>query len=358
MTIKPKMRNPILVIILSFSAMSLYAQNVSNIDQVGLNNEGIVKQTGSHASDLVQKSTASGSSEENTASITQSDIIPSSTSGSESIVKQFGNSHTTTVIQIGKNTLESSIGTQSTPNVGNETQANQYGKLNEGEQFITGSTATDSKLTLIQNGASNSSFQNGLSTISSSGYVAQSGSSNIAWQQIEGSENSASTTQLQNNNFSYQQVELTTSSRNTNTVTQTGDFNTSRIVTTGSDNKFNLQQIGDNNVLVGISENIATNAVQNGNLNKASLIQNGHENDIFLDQTGNSNTIKGYYTTSATQFGDLNSNSFSQNGEGLLIQSSKYGNGNSEQVIQTGSSNTSNAIQTGNLNSSSVRQGN
>lgn len=338
--------------------MSLYAQNISTIDQVGLYNEGTVNQTGSHTSELIQKSNASVSSEENVTTVTQSDIISSSTTGSKSTVKQYGNSHTTTVTQKGKNTLESYIGSQSNPNVGNQTQADQYGNLNKGEQFITGSAATDSKLTLIQNGTSNISFQNAPSAISTTGYVAQSGKSNTAWQQIEGSQNNASTTQLQDNNYSHQQIELATSSRNTNIVTQTGDFNTSRIVTTGSDNKFNLQQIGDDNVLVGISENISSNAIQNGNLNKSSLIQNGHENDIYLDQTGNSNTIKGYYTTSATQLGDLNSNSFSQNGEGLLIQSSQYGSGNAEQVIQTGSSNTSNVIQTGNLNSSAIRQGN
>lgn len=354
------MKKTTLIIIISFSSLTVkvYAQSISNLDQVGSHNQGVITQTGHHTSQLTQKSNASTSSEGNSAEVKQSDIIPSNITGNNSTVEQHGNSHTTKVTQTGKNTLESYIGASGAANVGNETYTTQYGKDNTGQQAILGITATKSKLTLIQNGNDNNSDQNALSSITSTGYVAQSGNENIAWQQIEGEKNDASTTQLENNNYSYQQIEGPTSSKNTSTVTQTGDYNTSRIVTTGVDNKFGLQQIGDDNKLVGISGNIASNAVQNGNLNKTSLLQNGDENDIRLEQNGNSNTIKGYFTTSATQFGNNNQNTFSQNGEGLLIQSSQYGNSNSENVIQTGSNSTSNAIQTGNLNSSVVRQGN
>jgi hypothetical protein len=347
----------IILALIGFS-IEVFAQARSRKDQYGDHNQAIVTQTGDHDSQVLQKSTATSSAEQNLVTITQKDIISPIRTGSNVIVKQYGNSHTTTVIQTGKNQLESYIGANGTPNANNETSAKQYGLDNVGKQSILASAGANSVLILIQNGTGNSSTQTAHSTIASTGYVAQSGIENISLQQIEGEGNQASITQLNDYNYSYQSFEGQISSGNSITVKQAGDENSSSIVTSGQSNLFNLQQIGDGNNLVGLSGDPASSAIQNGHLNKTSLLQNGNSNEIRLEQGGNSNTIRGPLTSSATQYGNENLKTLSQNGEGLQIKSAQYGTFNSENVIQTGSLSTSKVIQNGDFNTTVIRQRN
>lgn len=350
------MKKPILLLVILFPFAGLYAQNHSSVSESGDYNTAIIDQNGMHTSTVKQRSNATEEQNGNLVDVSQKNTSPN-LSGNKSKVEQHGRSHKSTVIQTGRNTLESYIGSQYRANVANETYSSQYGTDNAGWQSITGSSSTQTSLTLIQNKTDNISIQVAQYAKSSKGYVAQSGIANTSWQKIEGTSNSASTTQLHNNNYSFQQIEGVNSEQNINKVVQTGDRNTSRISVDGNYNEFSLKQVGDDNELIGTSNNFNSKAKQSGDLNKSVLTQNGDENRIRLEQNGNLNTVKGITSSGAIQFGDNNRAVFSQDGDGNTIVSSQYGDKNKEYVDQSGTTSISNILQVGDKNSSSVFQG-
>jgi minor curlin subunit len=359
---KSFMKKIILTVAALLAGGFVFAQNsVSTIVETGDHSRAIVTQAGTHTSSVLQKSNATSVADENLATITQTNIPVYNTTGNSSLVEQHGNSHIITVIQIGDNALEAYIGSDGSfvdANTDNETFARQNGVGNDGEQYIRGGGATKSKLTLNQGGLTNSSTQIASWAVSSKGTVSQAGNSNGSWQQVDGTKNEASTTQLGDDNYSFQWIENGGSSDNRSNVLQAGNRNTSGVLIKGDDNVFSLSQIGNDNVLVGITGGIYSNAEQIGDGNSAVLTQTGDENEFWVEQTGNDNKIKGTTLVGALQLGTGNKAIFSQNGDENTIISNQVGHNNFEKVIQTGEEQNSITRQTGVANVGNISQGN
>ena len=333
--------------------------NVSLVGETGDFNRAVITQVGTHSSSVLQKSNSSSQADENLATITQTNIPGYNTSGSLSNVEQHGVSHLSTVVQVGKNSLEAYIGSDGSSvdaNIDNTTNTVQFGTDNLGKQYIRGASANNSLLSLDQGGQSNNSVQTASWAIFSKGVVFQSGNANGSWQQIDGSENEAHTTQLGTGNYSFQWIENGGSSKNINSVLQTGNSNTSLVLASGDDNFFDISQIGNSNSSVGITGNIYTNAEQLGDRNKAVLTQSGDGNQIWLDQRGDDNVIKGTSILGALQLGNLNKTIFSQVGDENTIISKQLGHNNFEIVSQSVDGNSSDVRQLGNSNTSNVGQ--
>lgn len=356
------MKKIIVTVAMLLAGGYVFAQNsVSTIVETGDYSKAIVTQAGTHNSSVLQKSNATSVAEENLVTITQTNIPIYNTTGNASKVEQHGNSHISTVTQIGDNALEAYIGSDGLTvdaNVDNETFARQNGVGNIGLQYIKGAVANESKLTLNQGGFDNTSTQTASGSISSSGSVAQAGNRNESWQQVEGQRNEAFTIQLGDDNYSFQWIEGAGSADNISYALQAGDRNTSRVLTKGDENVFNLSQIGNDNISVGITGDINSNAEQIGDGNSAVLTQTGDDNQFWVEQKGNDNSIKGTTLVGAFQLGTNNKAIFSQNGDENTIVSNQIGHDNFEKVIQTGESHHSITRQTGNANVGNISQGN
>ncbi|TDE15318.1 hypothetical protein [Dyadobacter psychrotolerans] len=338
----------------------VFAQNNgSTVTQIEDFNKSVINQSGTHTSSVLQISTAASVSGENQALVTQNNIPGFQTNNSTSKVEQYGNSHLTTVLQTGQNSLEAYIGSDGTSvgaNVDNETSAIQYGTANIAKQIVRGSSATESLLSLNQAGTSNNSHQIASWAVSSEGHVQQSGNRNDVWQQVDGLRNEARVEQFDNDNYAFQWIEGGASADNLSKVSQMGDFNNARVYTHGTDNSFSASQMGDRNDLVGLSGNIYSNAEQIGTDNKALLSQIGDNNKFQIGQDGDRNTIKGTTASGALQLGDFNTGIFSQDGNDLTIISGQFGNNNAETVLQTGNLSKSTVHQSGALNNGIVTQ--
>ena len=356
------MKKTTLTVAMLLTKSFLFAQgNQSTISESGNFNVAHVDQADIHSSHIIQVSSATNASDGNLATVRQSSISNFNISQSEARIEQFGKSHISTVLQTGKNKLESYIGSDGTTpaaNSDNETYAKQYGNDNAGKQFIRGASANQSLLSLNQGGNGNNSVQTASWAVLSKGSAVQSGNTNDVWQQIDGTNNIASTVQTGSGNYSFQWIENGGSANNVNSVLQTSNNNISRIVTTGDDNVFVLNQIGDNNKSVGISGGIYTNAEQTGDRNNAVLTQTGDNNEIWLEQKGDDNTIQGTSLAGALQLGTFNKTIFSQVADGSTIISKQIGHHNSEQVMQTGNGQSSDVRQIGNSNNTNVTQAN
>jgi|GEM_PF-5424790 len=356
------MKKIILTVAMLLAGGYLFAQNsVSTIVETGDYNVGQVTQAGTHTSSILQKSNSTSIVDLNLATVTQTNIPVYNTTGNSSKIEQHGNSHISTVIQIGDNSLEAFIGSDGanvSENVDNETYAKQNGEGNAGKQYIRGGSANQSTLTLNQGGKNNNSVQTASWAVLSAGNVTQGGNNNDSWQQVDGTNNDAYTTQLGLNNYSFQWIENGGSEDNVSTALQAGNFNRSQVLTKGDNNSFNLSQIGNGNASVGITGNIYSNAEQIGDGNASLLTQTGDNNQFWTEQKGNDNNIKGTTFVGALQLGNLNQAIFSQNGDENTIISNQIGHNNFEKVVQSGEGQNSITRQTGDANVGNISQGN
>jgi len=333
--------------------------NNSVITQTGDFNKALVTETGTHTSTVLQKSNAGSAPGENLATVTQSNIQLNDVKNSVSKVEQHGNTHTTTVVQQGQNTLEAYIGSNGSvaaENVNNETYANQFGNGNIGKQFVQGSSSEGSFLSLRQSGSDNNSHQVASSAVDSEGYVIQSGARNDADQHVEGIGNEAHIEQTQDDNTAFQQILGAGSEDNYSRILQVGQENVARVVTTGNNNYFDASQLGDGNKVWGLTGTPTSYAEQTGNGNKAQLAQIGDDNEFRIYQNGDGNIITGATSLGALQFGNGNSAIYSQDGTNLKIISDQYGDNNKETVTQVGNGHISTVYQSGASNLATVRQ--
>ncbi|REA57755.1 hypothetical protein DSL64_22745 [Dyadobacter luteus] len=339
------------------SGFHVLAQNNSSVvTQLGDYNKGTVNQNGKHSSSVLQTSNATLSTQENVTDVTQKNISAFNLKESDSKVEQFGHSHTTTVIQDGKNTLEAYIGSSGAFNQNNETYSKQYGSENAGLQRIEGSVSTVSFLSLNQSGISNTSDQVAHQAVDSKGIVTQSGNFNDASQRVEGSDNEARIQQTSDGNSAFQQIIGWNSADNFSMITQSGKDNNARIVTEGDNNRFDATQLGDRNSVVGLAGTPSSNATQRGDGNNILLNQIGNDNAFHIRQEGNDNTITGTSVSGALQLGNNNTGVFAQDGSDLKIISDQFGNNNMQIVTQTGNGSESTVFQSGTTNMARVTQ--
>ncbi|MCE7042643.1 hypothetical protein [Dyadobacter sp. CY312] len=333
--------------------------NNSTVIQTGDFNRALVTETGTHTSSVLQKSNAGSAMDENLATVTQSNITATGVKNSVSKVEQHGNSHISTVTQVGQNSLEAYIGSNGSvvaQNVNNETFANQYGQGNNGKQFIQGSSAEGSFFSLRQNGSDNTSEQTANDAQDSKGYVTQSGHRNDAWQFLEGSGNEAHIEQSQDDNVAFQEIVGSGSQDNYSKILQTGDENIVRVVTEGDNNDFNATQLGDRNRVLGLTGTLTSFAGQTGSGNNALLTQSGNDNEFLILQNGDGNIITGATSLGALQLGNGNSAIYSQDGADNKIISDQYGDNNKETITQVGNGHISTVYQSGASNRATVRQ--
>lgn len=335
----------------------MLAQNNSSVvTQLGDYNKGTVNQNGKHSSSVLQTSNAALATQENVTTVTQNNISAFNLKESNSRVEQFGHSHTTTVIQDGKNSLEAYIGSAGAFNQNNETYSKQYGSDNAGLQRIQGSSSARSFLSLNQSGVSNQSEQIAYQATDSKGIVTQSGKYNEASQRIEGGDNEARIQQTSDGNSAFQQIVGPNSTGNFSTINQSGNDNNARIVTQGDNNSFDATQLGHRNSVVGLAGTPSSNAIQYGDGNDILLNQIGNDNAFHIRQEGNDNTITGTSVSGALQLGNNNTGIFSQGGSDLTIISDQFGNNNMQTVTQTGNGSESTAFQSGASNMARVTQ--
>ena len=343
------MKKMTLTVAMLLSATYLFAQNnVSEATQNADFSKSVITQTGQdHFSKVTQNSNANNALKENLATVTQLNL--GGAHGNESSIVQGGNTHTSTVTQIGDNKARVYIGGLLTANsassvaknVDNETSVVQTGTGNEGAQSIYRAISTNTFLDLVQVGTGNVSVQVALNSIDSEGKVVQGTTNNDASQTIEGTNEYASILQVGSNNQAIQVIEGINSANNDNYITQTGSDNFAGIKTIGGDNFFRVTQTGDRNTLEGFSGELGK---QEGDRNEARFLQTGNDNTFVVSQVGNDNTIEGYGITAglgANQLGNRNIASISQDGDDNLSQSLQKGSDNTIDLTQTGDDNTS-----------------
>jgi hypothetical protein len=340
--------------------------NQATIDQLGTN----------HGSVVVQTSTATVIGDKNVATVKQRD--KSALNANSSDISQWGKSNKSSVDQTGHNTAQVVIGGRvgqswaDAANAGNETVATQVGENNVGKQSIYGSTATATKLTLSQVGTGNTSEQLGAWSTNSTGKVTQgtyitlpfvgqvavNGTSNNAWQQIDGNLETAEIYQTGKRNNAGQWINDGGSSSNDSYISQVGDDNAAKVISKGSGNVFSSTQAGDDNVVNGVtSGNMWSDAAeQKGNNNSAKLWQLGDGNTFTVRQYGNDNKIQGLLLSSAKQAGDNNEQTINQTGNSNMSKSLQLGDDNALTLAQTGNSNTSTTSQTGDDNIATLAQ--
>ncbi len=358
------MKKILSVIILTLAGTYVLAQtgNIGNTVQEGDFNFHFRQQSGIHSSDVYQNSSAGTVDDKNVVTVTQSNRSLDNLTGNESIVKQYGLGHESTITQIGKNNAETYIGADGLGNIdqntNNTTSIYQYGADNYGKQVVRGGSANESYLGLEQYGTDNQATQIASWSTYSTGFASQAGSDNSVWQQVDGTVNSVSVVQSGDRNTSFQWIKDGSSSNNSVNTNQSGNENNARIVTKGNNNEFLLTQNGHNNQSVGTSGDQYSNGIQTGNVNNTKLSQYGNNNQVMMEQVGDGNSINGYTFMGAAQVGDHNTYKFSQNGLENKSFSNQFGDHNRSDINQNSNGSISNISQQGQVNSAIIFQGN